>query len=141
MPQPDTPNRLADTDRAIKATRFDIKNSGEYAALPFHLQEFIDAQLFGASQIGSQTPSSVLSARRASAASMQGAAQLFFNDLHGNAPEPFFATFAYQDGEVAMGRRLRNVQTMIEAAKSALIAQEMDGVLTPDIDLLVRAGT
>ncbi|MEZ5708556.1 MAG: hypothetical protein R3E02_04095 [Blastomonas sp.] len=133
-------NRLIDTDNAIKSLRFKITNSFAYRDLPIELQQFVHGQLFGSCKIVSRTPSSALLARRASAAALQSSVQMFFNDLLAKAPEPYFATFAYRAGEVPMGHGLRNTQTLIQDIRAALLELEMDGVLTPDIDLLLLRG-
>lgn len=133
-------NRLADTDSAIRSIRFDIANSIAYHSLPKHLQGFIDDQLYGEFQIDSRTPSSVLTARRASAVALQEAVRRFFDDHNADEPEPFLVTFAYRAGEVAPGHPLQNVQTSIQVGKAALSKHEMDGILTPDVEFRLPWG-
>lgn len=137
MQHPATRNRLVDTDGAIKSLRFKITNSIAYRDLPIELQRFVHGQLFGMCRIDARTPSSVLLARRASATALQSSVQMFFNDLLAKAPQPYFATFAYRAGEVPMGHGLQNAQTSIMDIRAALLELEMDGILTPDIDLLL----
>lgn len=126
-----------DTAAAIRHTANLICNSQEYAELPVRSQEFLNSQLYGPGRITSQTPSSALPARLLSAQVFQSVAQLHFNDLFGRNPEPYLATFSFRNGEVGVGHRLRNVQTSIFKAKAALANFGLDGVIMPDIDILL----
>lgn len=141
MYQTVTRRGIKDTASAISYTIDLIRNSDEYAGLPFHLRGFLDNQLFGPGQIDSQTPASALEARRLSAQVFQSVAQLHFNDLLGRNPEPYLATFSFRNGEVGLGQRLRHVQTSFFEIEAAVASFGLEGVIVPDIDILLpRSG-
>ncbi|WP_370178062.1 hypothetical protein [Alteriqipengyuania sp.] len=140
MPNAKLADSMIHADRAIRTTQNIIKGSRCYDMLGPARQAFIDDQLFRRPQIDLGTPSSALMARRDAGAALAATTQLYFHDLLGQAPEPYLATFAFSDGEVPMGHRLRNVQTSINRAKDALLQVGLEGLLSADIDLLLPIG-
>ncbi|WP_156170080.1 hypothetical protein [Aurantiacibacter luteus] len=128
-----------DTAYAVRHTVKLIRTSQEYASLSTPLQSFLDAQLDGPARIDGTTPSSALPARLVSTQVLQAVAQLHFNDLLGRNREPFLGTFSFLNGETGIGDCLRNVQTTFSRVEAALEHFGLEGVLIPDIDILLPA--
>jgi hypothetical protein len=108
-----------------------------YADLPIHSQDFLDSQLFGPDRVTNRTPMSALAARLLSDKVFQSVAQLHFNNLLGRNREPYLGTFSFRNGEVGMGECRRYVQTSISRTKGSLVEFGLEGVVVPDIDILL----
>lgn len=131
---------IGQTISAAQHTRSFIRNSDDYRKLSADAQAFVDNQLFGSRTIDRRTPMSALEARIHHNKCLHHTVQLAFSDLLGDFPMPILATFSFLDGEVPIGAPLRNSQTSIMAAREALKRHSLEGIIAPDIDLLLLPG-